>query len=112
MGQRLRARLLGKLVTSATGRRLAGRYLATHIEPVWTSPPEPAELVGDIEMPMLFVHGAADRFVPSSQAEMLHNAANGRSRLCVIDAYGHAEAGFDARVVDRIDREIALFPLG
>ncbi len=111
MGQKRRARVLGMLVTSAPGRALARRYCATRVDPVWTSPPPPVELVRTIRVPMLFIHGADDPFVNSDQAKLLSHAANGRARLRVIARYGHAEAGFDPRVVGVIDQEIEALGL-
>ncbi len=107
MGQQRRARLLGMLVTSRLGRYAAKRFFSTHVEPVWTSPPPPVELVADIHVPLLIVHGATDPFVDPHQAKLLHDATNDRAWLRVISRYGHAEAGFDERVVNLIDQEIA-----
>jgi alpha-beta hydrolase superfamily lysophospholipase len=107
MGQQRRARLLGKLVTSRLGRAAAKRFMNTRIEPLWMSPPPPVELVADIRVPMLIVHGATDPYVDPAQAKRLHDASGNRASLRVISRYGHAEAGFDERVVALIDDEIA-----
>lgn len=107
MNQGRRAKLLGKLVTSRSGRAIARRYLSTRVAAAWTDALPPVELVRRIKKPMLFVHGADDHFVKSEQARALAHASDGRARLRVIAHYGHAEAGFsDERVVDVIDHEI------
>jgi len=111
MGQQARARVLGMLVTSKLGRAVARRFFRTRVEPTWMSPPPPLELVADITIPMLIVHGATDPFVNPRQAQLLHDASGDRAFLRVISDYGHAEAGFDERVVDLIDREIASLSL-
>ena len=106
LGQAVRARLLGLLVTSRVGRGLAKRYFSTNVEPEWLSPAEPVDLVRSINVPILFIHGADDPFVRPMQARLLHAAAGRRAWLRVIGGYGHAEAGFDQRVVERIDEQI------
>jgi len=111
MGQQARARVLGMLVTSKLGRFAARRLFHTHVEPTWASPPPPVELIADIKAPTLIVHGATDPYVNPRHAKLLHDASEGRAVLRVISRYGHAEAGFDERVVDVIDREIASLQL-
>ena len=107
-GQKRRARLLGMLVTSSLGRAVASRFFSTQVEPEWMWPPAPVELVPLISKPLLFVHGATDRFVRPTEARLLNAAAGKLGSLRVIARYGHAEAGFDERVVALIDREIGL----
>jgi uncharacterized protein len=111
MGQQRRARMLGMLVTSKLGRGVARRFFGTRVEPAWMSPPPPVELIADIRVPILIVHGATDPYVNPRHAQLLHDASEGRAYLRVISRYGHAEAGFDERVVDVIDREIASLQL-
>jgi hypothetical protein len=77
------------------------------VEPGWTDAPPPIELVGHIDVPMLFVHGEADPFVAPHQPRLLNAATGGRGRVRLVTAYGHAETGFDDRVVEVIAREIA-----
>jgi pimeloyl-ACP methyl ester carboxylesterase len=106
LGQAVRARLLGMLVTSRLGRAMAQRFFSTTVEPEWLSPAQPVDLVRSIKVPILFIHGADDPFVRPAQAKLLYAAAGRRAWLRVIGGYGHAESGFDERVVKRIDEQI------
>jgi alpha-beta hydrolase superfamily lysophospholipase len=111
LGQTRRARVLGMLATSRLGREMARRFLSTRIDGTWMSPDAPVDLVARIRVPMVFVHGDSDRLVDPAQARLLNVAAGKRGRVRVIARYGHAEAGFDARIIDLIDREIGAHAL-
>lgn len=101
------ARLSGLLVSNRAGRALARRVLNTHVSPGWSWTAPPADLVERIEVPKVFVHGTRDRFISPAQAELLHERARPPKRLLIIDGYGHAEAGFDERVIGLMVTEIA-----
>ena len=45
--------------------------------------------IGDVRMPVLFVHGAADRFVPARFSQALYDAARSRKRLLLVDGATH-----------------------
>jgi len=42
-----------------------------------------------VRMPVLFVHGAADRFVPARFSQALYDAAHARKRLLLVDGATH-----------------------
>jgi fermentation-respiration switch protein FrsA (DUF1100 family) len=56
----------------------------------WTNPAPPIELVPQVRAPVAFVHGAADRFVPATDAEELFAVAHEPRRLQIVPAMGHA----------------------
>ncbi|MGE5168969.1 MAG: alpha/beta hydrolase, partial [Rudaea sp.] len=45
--------------------------------------------IGDVRMPVLFVHGAADRFVPARFSQALFAAARAPKRLLLVDGATH-----------------------
>jgi len=45
--------------------------------------------IGEVRMPVLFVHGAADRFVPARFSQALYDAARARKRLLLVDGATH-----------------------
>ena len=48
--------------------------------------------IGQIEMPVLIVHGADDRYVPSRFAEKLYEAAPGRKKLLLVPGGTHNDS--------------------
>jgi alpha-beta hydrolase superfamily lysophospholipase len=45
--------------------------------------------IGEVRMPVLFVHGAADRFVPARFSEALYDAAKAPKRLLLVEGATH-----------------------
>ncbi|HSC22356.1 MAG TPA: alpha/beta fold hydrolase [Casimicrobiaceae bacterium] len=45
--------------------------------------------IGEVRMPVLFVHGAADRFIPARFSQALYDAARTRKRLLLVDGATH-----------------------
>jgi len=45
------------------------------------------------------VHGRGDRFIPATDAVLLHAAGPERGRIDIIDGMGHAFTGCDTAVV-------------
>lgn len=78
------------LTRTRIGRALASRWMGVQVAPRWTNPTPPAELVPQVRAPVAFVHGAADRFIPASDAEELFALAHEPRRLEIVPAMGHA----------------------
>lgn len=78
------------LTRTPMGRAVAARWMRVQVAPRWTNPEAPIALVPRIKVPLAFVHGADDRFVPASAARDLHAAAHEPRRLDVVDRMGHA----------------------
>jgi alpha-beta hydrolase superfamily lysophospholipase len=45
--------------------------------------------IGDVKMPVLFVHGGADRFIPARFSQALYDAARAPKRLLVVEGASH-----------------------
>jgi uncharacterized protein len=78
------------LTRTRVGRAFASRWMRVQIAPRWTNPAPPVELVPQIHAPIVFVHGAADRFVPASDAEELFALAHEPRRLQIVPGMNHA----------------------
>jgi pimeloyl-ACP methyl ester carboxylesterase len=78
------------LTRTRVGRAFASRWMRVQIAPRWTNPAPPVELVPQIRAPIVFVHGAADRFVPASDAEELFALAHEPRRLQIVPGMNHA----------------------
>jgi uncharacterized protein len=86
----LRGVLAAGLTRTGVGRAFASRWLRVQIAARWTNPAPPIELVPQVRAPVAFVHGAADRFVPATDAEELFAVAHEPRRLQIVPAMGHA----------------------
>jgi alpha-beta hydrolase superfamily lysophospholipase len=103
-----RARLLGRTVRSARGRRLLER-LGTRVAPVAaTDIAPPLDLASRIApVPVAIVHGGRDRYVPLADAHALYDRLGEPKRLIVLPRFGHGEAGFTSDFAVRLGRLIA-----
>jgi uncharacterized protein len=78
------------LTRTRVGRAVASRWMRIQIAPRWTNPEPPVALVPEVRAPIAFVHGAADRFVSSSDAQELFDLAHEPRRMQIVPAMGHA----------------------
>lgn len=97
----------GRLVLRTGWRtRVDGRHWHPDRPQEW--PPTPEQAAARVApIPLLVVHGDADRYLPVEHAQRLYAAAREPKELWVVAGYGHAEAGAVALgrdVVDRIGR--------
>lgn len=65
----------------------------------------PLEAVKHAKVPMLFIHGEADRYVPVKNADMLYEACRNEKQLLKIPGAGHAASHY----IGREKYEEALF---
>jgi pimeloyl-ACP methyl ester carboxylesterase len=88
----LNVRGVFSMVMSRTGfgRSWADRRLGVRIDSRWNSPPAPLEVAAEIHAPLAVVHGAADRMIPSAQAQRLARGAGGPTRLEIVPHMGHS----------------------
>jgi pimeloyl-ACP methyl ester carboxylesterase len=86
----------GRLVARALGLRLDGWWAVV--------PPSPVEVVADIEVPVLLVHIAGDRYFTAAHARALHAASGGRAELWEEPGDGHGESGTHPDLARRIAR--------
>jgi pimeloyl-ACP methyl ester carboxylesterase len=104
------------LTRTGIGRRLA-RRLGARLDRSWRRTVPPDELAARLTVPLAVVHGDDDRFMPTSEAEILHRAGagagghGGHRRLDLVPRMGHAfcPVGLDA-VVDAVDWCLAQVP--
>jgi fermentation-respiration switch protein FrsA (DUF1100 family) len=80
-------------------------WLNTRISPVrWDPVPlPPAEAAARVSpIPLLVVHGDQDLYFPVEHAHQLYDAARDPKELWIVPGFGHAEAGSDGALLDRI----------
>lgn len=82
------------LTRTSVGRRTLLRRSGVRVSPIWTSPPEPAEVAAAVTCAAAIVHGAGDRFIPPSEARCLFDRLAGPRRLDVVEGMAH---GFGRR---------------
>jgi pimeloyl-ACP methyl ester carboxylesterase len=84
-----RTALAAALTRTRAGRALARRR-GVRLDRRWTWPEPPDALAARLAVPLAVVHGRDDRFMPSSEAQVLHDAASGHRRLDLVTGMGHA----------------------
>ena len=100
-----RAAFAAVLTRTGAGRRLA-RRLGARLDSTWRWTEPPDALAARLAVPLAVVHGTGDRFMPTSEAEILHASggatdsgpARGQRRLDLVPDMGHAlcTRGLDA----------------
>lgn len=105
-----RAAFAALLTRTGTGRRLA-RRLGARLDTTWRWSEPPDALAARLPVPLAVVHGTGDRFMPTSEAEILHAsgvAELGRAprdrRLDLVVDMGH---GFCTRGLDAVTDAVA-----
>jgi pimeloyl-ACP methyl ester carboxylesterase len=94
-------------VERRVGRLVTRTWLKTRVSPVrWDPVPvAPAEAAARISpIPLLVVHGDKDLYFPVDHAQQLYDAAREPKELWIVPGFGHAEAGSNGALVDRIGR--------
>lgn len=100
--------LAAGLTRTRVGRAVASRWMGVQVAPRWTNPEPPIGLVPKVRAPIAFLHGAADRFVPASDAAELYAVAGEPRLLRIIPAMGHAFAPQSvAAIRDAVDWALA-----
>ena len=84
-----RTAVAAALTRTRLGRRLA-RRLGARLDRRWTWPEAPDALAARVAVPLAVVHGLDDRFMPTSEARVLHDAVSGHRRLDLVAGMGHA----------------------
>jgi pimeloyl-ACP methyl ester carboxylesterase len=84
-----RTAVAAALTRTRVGRQLA-RRLGARLDRRWTWPEPPDALAGRVTVPLAVVHGLDDRFMPTSEAQVLHDAVSGHRRLDLVAGMGHA----------------------
>jgi pimeloyl-ACP methyl ester carboxylesterase len=84
-----RTAVAAALTRTRVGRRLA-RRLGARLDRRWTWPEPPDALAARVAVPLAVVHGLDDRFMPTNEARVLHDAVSGHRRLDLVAGMGHA----------------------
>lgn len=86
----LRAVLAAAMTRTRLGRRATRRLCGVRVAAQWTNPAPPIELVPHLSMPVTYIHGTEDRFIPVRNAAQLWDATPEPRRLVVVRGMGHA----------------------
>jgi pimeloyl-ACP methyl ester carboxylesterase len=78
------------ITSTAPGRAFAARRLGVRLASRRKRPAPPIELVTALDVPVAFVHGVGDPFLPSSNARALYDAAKDPRRLDLVPGAWHA----------------------
>jgi len=90
-------------VETRLGKRILARMFKTRIGHGWDLlPVSPVEVAGAITVPLLVVHGDADRYFPLAHPRMLAGVAP-NAELWIEQGMGHAENATGAGLLDRMD---------
>ncbi len=84
-----RTAVAAALTRTRLGRSLARRR-GVRLDRRWVWPEPPDALAARLTVPLAVVHGRDDRFMPTSEAQVLHDAAPGHRRLDLVTGMGHA----------------------
>jgi pimeloyl-ACP methyl ester carboxylesterase len=98
-----RTALAAALTRTRIGRSLARRR-GVRIDRRWSWPEPPDALAARLSVPLAVVHGRDDRFMPTSEAQVLHDAAPGHRRLDLVTGMGHA---YGTRGLEPVSEAIA-----
>ncbi len=98
-----RAILAAGLTRTRLGRLLARRHLRVRLSSTWVTPEPPVELVEHVHVPIAFVHGERDRFLPPGDVYELFAASNDARHVEMVPAMGHA---YDVAAVPAIVRAV------
>jgi len=92
-------------VERRVGRLVTRTWLKTRVSPSgWDPVPlPPAEAAARVSpIPLLVVHGDQDLYFPVDHAHQLYDAAREPKELWIVPGMGHAEAGLNTALLDRI----------
>jgi pimeloyl-ACP methyl ester carboxylesterase len=84
-----RTALAAAVTRTRIGRSLARRR-GVRLDRRWSCPDPPDALAARLTVPLAVVHGRDDRFMPTSEAQVLHDAASGHRRIDLVTGMGHA----------------------
>jgi pimeloyl-ACP methyl ester carboxylesterase len=87
------------MTRTGLGRRITSRLCGVRVARRWTNPVPPLELAPQLCVPVAYVHGTDDRFIPLRDAAQLWEASPEPRRLAVVRGMGHA---FEAAAVEPI----------
>jgi pimeloyl-ACP methyl ester carboxylesterase len=88
----VRGVLAAAMTRTPLGRRMTTRLSGVRVAGHWSNPTPPIQLAPRLTMPVTYVHGTEDRFIPVRDAALLCEATPNPRRLIVVPDMGHAFA--------------------
>ncbi len=95
----VRGVLAAAMTRTPIGRHLTSRLVGVRIAARWTNPDPPLSLATRLRVPVTYVHGTADKFVPADDAVLLASVTPEPCRVQIIPGMGHA---FEPVAIDPI----------
>jgi pimeloyl-ACP methyl ester carboxylesterase len=86
----IRGVLAAAMTRTEPGRMLTSRLVGVRVARKWTKPTPPIELAPQLQMPITYIHGTDDRFIPVRDAAELFEATPDPRHLLVVRGMGHA----------------------
>jgi pimeloyl-ACP methyl ester carboxylesterase len=91
--------LAAAMTRTGAGRRALKRFTGVRMYPRWTNPSAPIELAPQLTIPITYVHGTNDRFIPARDAALLGDVTAAPHQVVILRNMGHA---FEPIAVDPI----------
>jgi pimeloyl-ACP methyl ester carboxylesterase len=101
-----RAAFAAVLTRTRVGRRLA-RRLGARLDTTWRWTEPPDRLAARLRVPYAVVHGTGDRFMPASEAELLHAAGGDTADTADVAAAAPPDGGGTAGSVATVGADAA-----
>jgi pimeloyl-ACP methyl ester carboxylesterase len=86
----IRALLAAVMTRTGPGRRVTSRLAGVKVAKRWTNPTPPLALAPGLRVPVTYIHGTDDRFIPVRDAALLWEATPEPRHLVVVRGMGHA----------------------
>lgn len=99
-----RAVAAAAMTRTVPGRMLTQRLTGVRVASRWTDPSPPVDCAAALEVPVTYVHGTDDRFIPARDAAELYDATRDPRRLRIVRGMGHA---FGDAAIDPIRDAVA-----
>jgi len=82
--------LAAAMTRTAPGRLLTARLTGVRVASSWTNPLPPIELAPQLRVPVTYVHGTGDKFIPVGDASLLAEATPEPCNTVIVQGMGHA----------------------
>ena len=95
----VRGILAAGMTRTPLGRRITSRLVGVRVAGRWTNPEPPINLAPRLRVPVTYVHGTNDKFIPVRDATLLANATPQPHHTLIVRGMGHA---FEPIAIDPI----------
>jgi alpha-beta hydrolase superfamily lysophospholipase len=86
----IRTLLAVAMTRTRVGRRITTRLCGVRVAQRWANPRSPLQLAPELRVPVTYVHGTDDRFIPMRSAAQLYEATAAPRRIDIVRRMGHA----------------------